>query len=411
MSDAAKNRNLTLILLLIVYILNFLDRQILSILKDPIAAELHLNDAQTGWLGGLPFALFFSVLALPAARWADRGSRVWLMTGALALWSAFTALCGLAGGYAQLFLARMGVGVGEAGGVAPAYALIADLYPPSRRARAMSVYNLGIPIGGAAGILFGGLMAARVDWRWAFILTGLAGVAVAPVFRLLAREPERSAEAAAPSLTQTARDLARRPAFWLMALGASSASLVGYGFLYWFPSFLARSLSMDLSSRSVLFSAAFLISGLIGIGGSGWLADRLGPARRSAYALIPAAALLIAAPLYALAVMAHTPRQAFLLILTPQALGLMWLSPVLTAVQHMAPVRARAQASAVFLLINTLIGLILGPYFFGKVSDLLKASCGADSIKWAFVIGLVFYLLAAALLALAARRMKADWID
>ncbi|MDI7774263.1 MFS transporter [Asticcacaulis sp. EMRT-3] len=413
---AAKGRNLTMILLIVVYMLNFLDRQILSILKEPIAAELHLNDAQTGWLGGLPFALFFSVLALPAAWLADRGSRVWLMTVALAVWSAFTAACGLSAGFGQLFLARMGVGVGEAGGVPPAYALIADLYPPHSRARAISVYTLGIPLGSAAGILFGGLMAAHVNWRYAFLVIGLVGLVVAPLFRLLVRDPPRGqydapVQGAAPGLLATARLVCAKPAFWLMALGAAAASMVGYGFLYWFPTFLARSLNMDITSRSILFSMAFLISGLIGIPLGGWLADRLGQARKGAYPLIPACALLVSAPLYGLAVMAHTPLQAFLLVLIPQALGLVWLAPLLTAVQHLVPVNGRSQASALFLLVNNLIGLSLGPYFFGKVSDLLKPMYGEDSIKWAFVIGLGFYLLAALLLFGASRTLKKAWVD
>lgn len=411
----AKGRSFTLFLLIIVYALNFLDRQILSILKEPIAAELHLNDAQLGWMGGLAFGLLYSVLAIPVAWVADRWSRVWIMTASLAVWSGFTALCGLAMTFPQMFLARMGVGVGEAGGAPPAYSLISDMYPPKQRARALSVYSLAIPIGSAAGILFGGLMAAAVNWRWAFLVIGGLGVLMAPVFRLLVRDPVRGqfdkAPAAPLPFAKVAGLAFGKPSFWLMAFGASFASLVGYGFLYWFPTFLARTLHMDIVSRSELFAGAFFISGIVGILGGGILGDWLGPDRKGAYPLIPAIAFVLSAPLYALCVMAKTPHEAFLLILIPQALGLMWFGPLVTAIQHLGPASARAQMAALFLLITNLIGLSAGPYFFGKVSDLLKPEYGADSIKWAFVIGLGFYLLAAVLLFFASKTIRKDWVE
>jgi MFS family permease len=411
----AKGRSFTLFLLIVVYALNFLDRQILSILKEPIAAELHLNDAQLGWMGGLAFGLLYSVLAIPVAWLADRYSRVWIMTGALAIWSGFTALCGLTGSFPQMFLARMGVGIGEAGGTPPAYSVIADLYPPKQRARALSLYSLAIPLGSAAGILFGGLMAATVNWRWAFLVIGGIGVLMAPVLRLLVKDPVRGhfdvPQTDQLSFAGVVRLAASKPTFWLIAFGTGFASLVGYGFLYWFPTFLTRSLHMDIVSRSLLFATAYLISGIVGIIGGGQLGDRLGPDRKFAYPLIPAIAFIISAPLYALCVMAKTPQMAFVFVLIPQALGLMWIGPLLAATQHMAPANSRTQMSALFLLITNLIGLCAGPYFFGKVSDLLKPHYGADSMKWAFIIGLGFYIVAAVLMALASRTIKKDWLD
>ncbi len=411
----AKGRSFTLFLLIVVYALNFLDRQILSILKEPIAAELHLNDAQLGWMGGLAFGLLYTLLAIPMAWLADRYSRVWIMTTALAVWSGFTAVCGLATSFPQMFLARMGVGIGEAGGTPPAYSLIADLYPSKQRARALSIYSLAIPIGSAAGILFGGLMAATVNWRWAFLVIGGIGVLMAPLLRLLVKDPVRGRfdvpQTSQLSFVGVVRLAAGKPTFWLIAFGTAFASLVGYGFLYWFPTFLARSLHMDIVSRSELFAGAYLISGIAGIIGGGFLGDRMGPDRKFAYPLIPAIAFLISAPLYVLCVMAKTPQMAFFLVLIPQALGLMWIGPLLAATQHLAPANSRTQMSALFLLITNLIGLCAGPYFFGKVSDLLKPQYGADSMKWAFVIGLGFYVLAALLMALASRTIKKDWID
>ena len=182
-------RGYVLFILVVVYTFNFIDRQIVGILAVPIKEELALTDTQLSLMGGLAFALFYTFLGIPIAMLADRKSRTWIMTAALAVWSAMTALCGFAQNFTQLFLARLGVGVGEAGGVAPAYSLIADYFPEKTRARAMSIYSLGIPIGSALGILLGGVLTSYLDWRAAFIIVGVAGLAIAPIFRLTMREP------------------------------------------------------------------------------------------------------------------------------------------------------------------------------------------------------------------------------
>ncbi len=401
-----------LAMLLVVYAVNFLDRQILSILKEPIAAELGLNDAQLGLMGGLAFALLYTTLAVPAAWLADRTSRVWIITGALALWSGFTALCGLATTFWQLFAARMGVGVGEAGGVAPAYSLIADYFPPRLRARAMGIFSFGIPVGSACGVLAGGLLAAHVDWRWSFLAMGAGGVLLAPVFRLVMKEPVRESRGVASMrFADVVRLAASKPSFWLLSLGTACASMVGYGIMYWMPTFLARSLGMDLASRSWLFAGILLIGGIAGMSLGGVVADRMGARHKAAYGLVPAAAFLASAALYLVALMAQTPLQAFLLFLAPQALGLVWLGPVVTAVQSLGPASSRSLMSSLFLLINNLIGIALGTYAFGKLSELLKPHYGAESIRYAFIYALSFYVLAAVLLMFAARRLKKDWVE
>ena len=401
-----------LAMLLVVYAVNFLDRQILSILKEPIAAELGLNDAQLGLMGGLAFALLYTTLAVPAAWLADRTSRVWIITGALALWSGFTALCGLATTFWQLFAARMGVGVGEAGGVAPAYSLIADYFPPRLRARAMGIFSFGIPVGSACGVLAGGLLAAHVDWRWSFLAMGAGGVLLAPVFRLVMKEPVRESRGVASMrFADVVRLAASKPSFWLLSLGTACASMVGYGIMYWMPTFLARSLGMDLASRSWLFAGILLIGGIAGMSLGGVVADRMGARHKAAYGLVPAAAFLASAALYLVALMAQTPLQAFLFFLAPQALGLVWLGPVVTAVQSLGPASSRSLMSSLFLLINNLIGIALGTYAFGKLSELLKPHYGAESIRYAFIYALSFYVLAAVLLMFAARRLKKDWVE
>lgn len=411
-----RGRYLALTALIVVYTLNFLDRQIISILKDPIAQELGLSDTQLGLMGGLAFALLYTTLAIPVAWLADRTSRVWIMTGALAIWSGFTAMCGMAHNFTHLFFARMGVGVGEAGGVAPAYSLIADYFPPKQRSKALAIYSFGIPVGSAAGVLFGGLLAAHVDWRFAFIAIGAAGVLLAPLFRLMVKDPPRgqydAKGAGKPLGFLAACKLAfAKPTFWFLSLGAACSSMVSYGFMYWLPTFLSRSLALDLESRSWFLATLLFFGGVAGMAIGGVLGDKLGQKTKRAYPLIPAVAFVISAPLYALGVMATTPETAFALFLLPQALGLMWLGPVLTAVQHLGPGHSRTMISSLFLLINNLIGIAVGTWFFGAASDYLKPIYGDASIKYAFLIGLSFYGAAAVLLFFASFRIKKDWVD
>jgi len=414
---APRGRYLALGMLILVYTLNFVDRQIISILKDPIAEELNLTDSQLGLMGGVAFALLYTTLAIPIAWAADRKSRVWIMTWALAIWSAFTAICGLTTNFVQLFFARMGVGVGEAGGVAPAYSLIADYFPPKQRARALAIYSFGIPVGSAAGILFGGLLAQYVDWRFAFVSIGLFGVLLAPLFRILVKDPPRnifdakSANEKPLGFLPACKLAFAKPSFWLLAFGAAFSSMVGYGLLYWMPTFLSRSMGMSLVDRSWFLAGVLFFGGVAGMMLGGFLGDRLGQKSKRFYPLIPAVAFLISAPLYVLGVITTDPTIAFFVFLAPQALGLVWLGPVLTAVQHLGPANSRTMISALFLLINNLIGIAVGTYFFGAMSDFLKPQFGEESIKYAFIFGLGFYLIAALLLFLASFRIRKDWVD
>lgn len=413
---SSRYRALVLALLVVVYTFNFLDRQILGILAGQIKKELLLSDTQLGLMGGLAFAAFYTLLGLPIAWLADRYSRVGIMTVALAVWSGFTALCGFAGGFWQLFLCRMGVGTGEAGGVAPAYSLIADYFPPAQRARALAVYSFGIPIGSALGVLFGGLIASAVSWRAAFIAVGLAGVVLAPLFRLVVKDPVRgghdgkAAAKGAAGFGEVLRLLLAKPAFWLLALGAASSSVCGYGVAFWLPSFFMRSLKLTLEQTSVYYGAICLIGGVAGIWGGGWLADRLGKADKRAYALVPAAAFLLALPCFLLALSTGSLLTAFLIFLVPTGLNLMWLGPVITAVQHLVPSNMRSTASAAFLLVNNLVGIAAGTYYFGAVSDLLQSRFGAESLRYAIYSGGVFYVIGAVLFFFAARRLSRDWV-
>jgi predicted MFS family arabinose efflux permease len=408
-------RLVVLAMLVVVYTFNFIDRQIVGILAVPIKADLGLSDTELGLMGGLAFALFYTLLGIPIAVRADRGSRTTIMTIALVVWSAMTAVCGLAQNFWQLFLARLGVGVGEAGGVAPAYSLVADYFPPHQRARALGVYSFGIPLGSALGIVFGGLIASHVHWRAAFVVVGLAGVVVAPIFKMLVREPQRGRFDAAGGagspvgMTDVLRVLLGKPAFWGLSFGAAAASMMGYGLFFWLPSFLVRTYGLTLVDASLYFGAILLVGGIAGIWLGGSLADRFGTARRRVYAIIPAIAFIATVPFYVGAVMSKSLVLSFVLFLVPTALGLVWLGPVLSSIQHVVPPNMRTTASATFLFVNNLIGIGLGTVVLGALSDALRANFGADSLRYAILAGTVFYLVAAALFLLSARRLEQDW--
>ncbi len=411
------NRGYVLFILVVVYTFNFIDRQIVGILAVPIKADLGLTDTQLGLMGGLAFALFYTGLGIPVAMLADRFSRTWIMTGALAIWSAMTAASGLATNFTQLFLARLGVGVGEAGGVAPAYSLIADYFPPAQRARALSVYSFGIPIGSAIGIVFGGIIASLINWRYTFFIVGLAGIIIAPIFRLTIKEPPRGqfdrqrSDARVPGLQAILRTLLKKPSFWLLSLGASFSSMMGYGVFFWLPSFFVRSYHLTLLNASLFYGAVLLIGGLAGIWAGGWLGDRFGHSQHAQYARIPAIAFLAAVPFYILAILSPTLSLSFVVWLVPTALGLAWLGPVISAIQHLVPPNMRATASAIFLFINNLIGIGLGTFAIGFLSDTLQTQFGDDSLRYSILAGTGFYIVAATLFFLAARHLDRDWED
>lgn len=405
---SVRNRGLLMALLVVAYTLNFIDRQIAGILAEPIKKSLHLTDSQLGWLGGTAFALFYTVLAIPIARFADRGDRSIILTAGLALWSLATAACGLAQNFVQMFLGRMSVGVGEAAGVAPAYSLLTDLYPPERRARAMALFSLGIPLGSALGVVFGGLIAAKIDWRMAFVILGIAGLLFAPLFRIGVRDPGHGHHESAVPIAKVFAVIARKSSFWLMSFAAGTGSLISYGLAFWIPSFLARSFQLELVDRSLLYGSVVLVGGVAGVWLGGMIGDRLKKSRASAYALLPMVTYSLCLPTFLLAFSSQSILLSSLLFLIPTALSLAWLGPVISAVNGMVPPHMRATASAMFLFINNLIGLGLGTLVIGMISDALTARFAEEALRYSAMATTLLYVVSALLMGLAALRLEKD---
>lgn len=403
-----RSRTIVIALLIIAYTLNFIDRQIPGILAEPIKLDLHLKDEQLGWIGGTAFALFYTVLAIPIARWADRSDRSLILTAGLSLWSLATAACGLAQNFIQLFLGRMAVGIGEAAGVAPAYSLLTDLYPVERRARAIALFSLGIPLGSAIGVVFGGIVAANIDWRTAFIVVGVAGLVFAPLFRAGVRDPGHSGEDARTSVTEVFAVVAKKPSFWLISFAAGTGSLVSYGLAFWIPSFLARSFHLELVERSWIFGAIQLFGGMTGVWLGGVVGDRVRRGRPSGYALIPTVTYALSLPAFLLAFSSDSIGVAALLFLIPTALSLAWLGPVIGAITGLVKPHMRATAAAMFLFINNLVGLGLGSWLIGHISDALKLQYGDESLRYSAMATTLLYALAALLMGLAAIRIGCD---
>lgn len=407
---AARNRNYALALLLLAYIFNFVDRQIVGVLAIAIKADLHLTDTQLGLLGGLAFAIFYTSLGIPIALLADRWSRVKILSLALALWSGFTAICGLAQNFWQLFFARMGVGVGEAGGVAPAYSLIADYFPEGRRARALAIFACGIPIGSALGVVAGGWLAAHIDWRTAFLLVGFAGLPLALLIRMTVVEPARAtAGTEPPRLIEVLRILAPKPSFWFLSFGSAFAAVPLYGLMFWLPSLLRRSYGLELLNLSLYYGSIILVGGIAGLWLGGAIGDRLA-SRPQSHGYIPAITVLLAGPAYAIAIFAPNLTLGWFLLVIPQALSIIYVGPVVAAIQQVAPAHVRATASAIYLFIGNLIGYGIGTVFFGFLSDMMSVSHGTESLRYAILYGLGFYLLSAAAMTLAGRNLPQDWI-
>lgn len=398
-----------------VYVLNFLDRSLLGILAKPIQDSLHVSDGQLGLIGGLYFALFYCFVSIPVGWLADRTGRVWVLSLACALWSAATMACGLAQNYLQLVLARMTVGIGEAGGVPPSYAIVSDYFPPERRGTALGIYNLGPPIGAALGVAFGATIAAVYSWRDAFIAIGAAGLLTALLVILVVREPVRGgldgpqARGSAPSgFVETIAMFFSWPALMLAALASGATQVVTYGSGNFATLFLMREKGMTLQEVAVWYALVVGVAMSAGIFASGRVIDRLARRRKEAYALVPAASLALAVPFYVGFVQAPGWPLALALLIGPYFLNYFYLSSSVTLVQQEVRPDQRVTAGALLLLVMNLIGMGLGPAYVGAISDFLHGAHPHDSLKLAFTALLPFYGIAILLFLWLARVLRRE---
>tara|TARA_R110002072_G_scaffold64_8_gene397 strand:- start:1384 stop:2736 length:1353 start_codon:yes stop_codon:yes gene_type:complete len=413
-------RKYVITLMLMVYIVNFVDRQIFSILIEPIRADIHLSDTQLGLLGGIAFAIFYTFAGIPIARWADVGVRKNIVALALVIWSGMTMFTGTAKGFGGLMLARIGVGIGEAGCSPPIHSLISDYFPPEKRATALSIYSLGIPIGGAIGTLAGGWIGAEYGWRMAFFLVGLPGIILSLVVFFTLREPPRghsdpvvventpnNANESLP-LGQVIRFMWSMPSFRHLSFAGALHAFVGYGVALFLPSFFIRVHGFSLKETSTYLFAIGL-TGMIGTFLGGYLGDRYGKTDKRWYMGIPGIATLMAVPFAVLFYTTDNPMLALLFAIPGYILGPMYLGPTFAMTQSLVTPAMRALASAILLFVLNLIGLGLGPVAAGALSDLLKPEYGEMSIRYSlFILAVVGNFWSAIHYYLASRTLRKD---
>jgi MFS family permease len=405
-------------MLCFVYVLNFLDRQLLSILAKPIQDSLHVTDGQLGLIGGLYFALFYCLISIPVGWLADRTNRVGIVSVACGLWSLATMACGMAGNYPQLVAARMTVGVGEAGGVPPSYAIISDYFGPGRRGTAFGLYNLGPPIGQALGVAFGASIAAAFSWRLAFIALGSVGVVTALLLPILVREPKRGGldQAKTPTVGpvpgegfwRTVRMFFSRPVLVLAALGGGVTQIVTYGAGNFTTLFLMREKGMALGEVAVWYALVVGIGMSAGIYVSGRVIDRFRRKSKVVYAMAPVISLTLAIPFYIGFVWAPTWPLALTLLIGPTFLNYFYLSSSVALVQEEVRPDQRVMSGALLLLVMNFIGLGLGPTYVGAASDFFKASHPHNSLQMALYTLVPFYVIAIGLFLWLARIFRRE---
>ncbi len=404
-------RYYVLALLTLGYVFSFVDRQILAILQDPIKAELGLTDSHLGLLNGFAFAMFYVLFGLPIARWADKGNRRNIISLAVLIWSVMTALCGMAQNFVQMLLARMGVGIGEAGGSPPSHSMISDIFPPERRATALGVYSVGVNAGILLGLLVGGWLNEFYGWRIAFLAVGIPGIALAIILRMAVKEPPRGfSEGKSENMAEGEKDLSEKnlsekksiaesiPSFmevllhlWSLktfrhlAVACGLTAFAGYSMVTWMPSFLLRSHGMGTGEVGTWLALIAGLGGGVGTFLGSLLADRLGQNDSRWYIKVPAVCILISIPLLVLTFIAGTQTLALSAYVLPACVITVYLAPSIAVTHSMVDNRMRALASAVFFFILNIVGLGLGPLLVGIGSDILEESFGQDSLRYSLL--------------------------
>ncbi|HLZ74837.1 MFS transporter [Phenylobacterium sp.] len=433
----AAYRRYALWLLLLVYVINFLDRQVVNILAEPIKLDLHLADWQLGLLSGFAFGIVYTLLGFPLARAADRHHRGFLIAGCLAAWSGFTGACGFAQNFVQLVAARAGVGIGEAGCTPTSHALIADYTPKDKRASALAFYAMGTPIGSLLGLAIGGVLSDYFGWRVAFMVAAVPGLILAVVCAFTIREPRTRLTAAAQiaadasghalaTFGETVRYLAKKRAFWFLAFGAGIRAFLGYGHAVFNPSFFYRchgpevaalAHSLHLRPQSFVGLSLGLLAGVAGALGSwagGQIADKWGARDLRVYGSIPALSVVISAPLALAAYATHSAVLALVLLGLTYFLGTLWYGPIYASAQGMVPQRMRAMSASMMLFVINFLGLVLGALCIGALSDALNKGLHlgpAEGVRWALIASVVFGAVSAPLFWMARRNVREEMVS
>lgn len=392
---------------------NYLDRNIISILLEPIKQEFQISDTMLGLLGGFCFAVFYALFGMPVARWADRGNRATIITLALSVWSTMTILCGLAQTFWQLALARIGVGAGESGAIPPAQSLIADYFPPERRASAIGIFSVAATAGYLLGLVMGGYIAAAHGWRMAFIVAGVPGLALALLTRYILVEPRLQVSRIVTAQShETPREalakLKAKRAFLFALAGSLLYFYFAYGALTFVPSFLIRCLHMPLAHASLSYGTMMAAASLLGTLGGGWLGDRLGRRDVRWLAWLPAAACAMTAPIYALAFSVERIELFLALGFLAAMLLSAGLPSMFAAVHAICGSRRRATAVAIVLFSATLFGGGFGPLVAGALSDGLTAPYGVDGLRYALMLTTTALAASAGCYYFCGRAMPSD---
>lgn len=430
-------RRYALWLLLLVYVVNFIDRQVINILAEPIKNELHLADWQLGLLSGFAFGIVYTLLGFPLARAADRHHRGYIIAGCLAAWSAFTGACGLAQNFVQLVAARAGVGIGEAGCTPTSHALIADYSPKEKRASALAFYAMGTPIGSLLGLAIGGAMSDYFGWRKAFMVAAVPGLILAIVAAFTLKEPRHRLAAAAKAagdtstvamatFSETIRYLLAKRAFWFLAWGAGIRSFLGYGHAVFVPSFFYRvhgpevvALAQHFHLRPQTFIGLSLgiLSGVAGTLGSwlgGQIADKWGARDLRVYGSLPAISVLISAPVGIFLYSTSSAALAICLISVTGLVGTLWYGPVYASAQGMVPQRMRAMSASIMLFVINFLGLVLGALAIGALSDFLNKGLHlgpAEGIRWALILSTAGGAVSALLFWMARKNIREEMVS
>ncbi len=386
--NPSKNyRRYVLFLLTIVYALNFVDRQILVILQESIKLDMELSDSQLGLLTGFAFAIFYVSVGIPIARWADVGNRKNIVAGAVAIWSGMTALSGLTQNFFQLLLARIGVGVGEAGGSPPSHSILSDYYPAEERGRAMSIYSTGVYLGILIGFVIGGWVNEHYGWRIAFFAVGLPGLLIALIVKFTLREPIRGmsdgvAVKESVSFKETLSTLWALKSFRFFAFASGLSAFCSYGIGNFLPSFLIRSHGFETTQVGISLAITSGLGGIVGTYAGGYFADKLGLKDIRWYLWVPAIPAIFGPVLIASAMFMDNSTYALTCLFVATVFGALYLGPVIAITHTLVSPNMRAMSSAILFLILNLIGLGCGPVAVGLMSDALTPSLGIDALRY-----------------------------